>query len=242
MRCNHYKEVKLRDIQDDSIGILLKSRITLVNSRRLLKNTIRGHLKNYGIRLGTVSHKKFPKNVRSYYEQILKDAKQGIEALLKSYESLSEEIEKIEKSLKEICKHDKEAQLLMTAPGVGMIVSLTFKADIGDPTRFKKSESVGAYYGMTPRQYSSGETIRQGGISRCGAKEMRSLLTEAAVTLLTRSKSWSSLKVWGIKLMKNQGLKKAAMAVGRKLSVIMHRMLITGEPFKFNNAEVKTSA
>jgi transposase len=242
MRCNHYKEVNLRDSDDDSIGILLKSRATLVNTRRLLKNTVRGYLKNYGIRLGTVSHKQFPITVCSYYPKLLQEAIQGIEGLLQSYKTVSKEIEKMEESLKKICKQDKEAQLLMTVPGVGMIVALTFKADIGDPTRFKKSESVGAYYGMTPRQYSSGETVRMGGISRCGAKEVRTLLTEAAITLLTRSKSWSSLKVWGLKLMRKYGLKKAAMAVGRKLSVILHRILMTGESFKYGKAEAKVAA
>ena len=88
---------------------------------------------------------------------------------------------------------------------------------------------------MTPRQYSSGETIKMGRASKCGSKNMRTLLTEAATVMLTRSKVWSSLKAWGLKLMKKNGLKKAAMAVGRKLSVIMHRMLITGESFRFSN-------
>jgi transposase len=242
MRCNHYKEVGLRDEKDDSISILLKSRSTLVNNRRTLKNTIRGHLKHYGIRLGTVSHKNFAGVVRSYYPKMLKEATVGVEGLLKSYEYSSEEIAKMEKSLKELCKQDEEVQRLMTVPGVGMIVALTFKSDIGDPSRFEKSESVGAYYGMTPRQYSSGETVRQGGISRCGAKEVRTLLTEAAVTLLTRTKSWSSLKVWGLKLQRKYGLKKAAMAVGRKLGVILHRMLITGEAFRYGKVDAKVAA
>jgi transposase len=123
----------------------------------------------------------------------------------------------------------------MTIPGVGMVVAMTYKADIGDPTRFEKSESVGAYYGMTPRQYSSGETIKIGRASKCGSKNVRTLLTEAATVMLTRSKAWSSLKVWGLKIMKKHGLKKAAMAVGRKLAVIMHRMLTTGESFRFCN-------
>lgn len=242
MRCNHYKEVNLRENHDDSIGILLQSRSTLVKNRGLLKNTVRGYLKVYGIRLGTVSHKQFPITVRSYYPKLLSEAAQGIEGLLKSYETLSKEIEKMEAALKEISKQDEELQLLMTVPGVGMIVAMTFKADLGDPNRFKKSESVGAYYGMTPRQYSSGETVRLGGISRCGSKEVRTLLTEAAIVLLTRCKAWSSLKVWGLKLMKKHGFKKAAMAVGRKLAVIMHRMLMTGEAFQYTKLEAKRSA
>ncbi len=237
MRCNHYKATQVRNDTDEAITILLKSRATLVDSRRILKNTIRGHLKIYGIRLGTVSNKKFPETVRSSYSKLLPQAAKGLEGLVKSYETFCTEITAMEKFINEICKQDKDVQLLMTVPGVGKIAALTFKTDVGDPSRFKKSESVGAYYGMAPRQYSSGETVRQGGISKCGAKEVRTLLMESGITLLTRSKKWSSLKAWGIKLAKKHGVKKAAMAVGRKLSVILHRMLVTGEPFRYNHVK-----
>lgn len=237
MRCNHYKETQVRSDQDAAICILLSSRATLVESRGRLKNTIRGYLKSYGIRLGEVSHKKFPANVRAYYPEILDEAMQGMESLLKSYETLSDEIERIEVLLNKICKQDEVAQLLMTAQGIGMITALTFKADIGDSSRFQKSESVGAYYGMTPRLYSSGETIRQGRVSKCGARNVRTLLAEAGVVILTRCKSWSPLKAWGLKLMRKHGLKKAAMAVGRKLAVILHRMMVTGETFRYSNKE-----
>lgn len=242
MRCNHYREVSVRDIDNNSIGILLKSRATLVENRVTLKNAVRGYLKAYGLRLGDVSNKKFPEVVRKKYSDISQEAALGIEGLLKSYESMVKEIEKLEKTLNEICKEDEAIQRLMEIPSIGMITAMTYKADMGDPTRFEKSETVGAYYGMTPRQYSSGESTRQGGISRCGSKEMRYLLTEAGVVLLTRCKSWSSLKAWGLKLMKKKGLKKAALAVGRKLSVIMHRMLITGESFRFGKEETKEAA
>ena len=236
MRCNHYKETRIREDNDESISILLQSRTTLVGTRTTLKNTLRGYLKSYGIRLGTVSHKDFSSKVQSYFPQFLSEAIKGIEGLLNSYDTLCKEIDKLDKSLEKICKEDEDVQLLMTAPGVGKIVALTFKADIGDPARFKKSESVGAYYGMTPRQYSSGETVKMGGISRCGSKEIRFLLMESAVVLLTRCKSWSPLRAWGLKLMKKHGLKKASMAVGRKLAVILHRMLMTGESFKYSKA------
>lgn len=191
MRCNHYKEVHLRNIHQHSTAILLKSRAMLIQNRTALKNTVRGYLKAYGIRLGDVSHKKFPALVREHYPDVLAEASKGIEGLLKSFEAINKEIGILENELKEICKQDKEVQLLMTAPGVGMIVALTYKTDLGDPSRFKKSDSVGAYYGMTPRQYSSGENIKQGRISRCGSREVRTLLAEAAVVLLTRNQSWS---------------------------------------------------
>lgn len=241
MRCNHYKPANVRDMGSRSLGILLSSRSTLVASRRTLKNTIRGFLKAYGIRLGSVSNETFPKKFRELLN-IPQEAKFGLEGLMKSYEAIFDEIKKIEKFLNKICQQDKQAKNLMTIPGVGMIVAMTYKADIGDPARFKKSEAVGAYYGMTPRQYSSGDTVRLGGISKCGSKEVRTLLIEAAVTLITRSKAWNPLKAWGMKLCKKYGLKKAAVAVGRKLSIIMHRMLFTGESFRYKESEKVTAA
>lgn len=242
MRCNHYKEVHIQDNDHNATGLLLKSRSTLVENRLMLKNTVRGFLKTYGIRLGEVSNEKFGSTVQKAFVDIPPHAKLGIESLLKSYEATHEEIKKMDKNINKICKEDNEAQLLMTAPGVGMIVALTYKADIGDPKRFEKSRSVGAYYGMTPRQYSSGETVKLGRVSKCGAKDVRWMLTEAGIVLLTRCKIWSPLRAWGLKLMKKVGLKKAAMAVGRKLSVIMHHMLITGESFKFSKAAFQVAA
>jgi transposase len=210
MRTNHYKPVHLRNIHDHSTTILLKSRAMLIQNRTALKNTVRGYLKAYGIRLGDVSHKKFPALVRERYADVLPEASKGIEGLLKSFEAINKEILTLENELKEICKQDQDVQLFMTAPGVGMIVALSYKTDLGDPARFKKSASVGAYYGMTPRQYSSGEKVKQGRISRCGAREIRTLLAEAAVVLLTRTQSWSPLKAWGHKLMKKYGASYAA--------------------------------
>ena len=134
----------------------MSSRSTLVESRGRFKNTVRGLLKTYGICLGEVSNEKFSETVRASLSNVLSEAKCGIESLLKSYESMHEEIKKMEKVLNQLCKQDEDVKRLMTVPGVGMVVAMTYKTDMGDPTRFEKSESVGAYYGMTPRQYSSG--------------------------------------------------------------------------------------
>lgn len=242
MRCNHYKAVNIRSDEDDAKRIFLNSRETLVESRGLLKNTVRGFLKTYGIRLGEVSHETFAKTVQDSWATILPEARIGIGSLLKSYEAMHEEIKKLDMALNQLCKQDEDVKRLMTIPGVGMVVALTYKSDMGEATRFKKSETVGAYYGMTPRQYSSGETVKLGRVSRCGSKTVRKLLTEAGIVLLTRTKAWSSLKVWGLKIQKKHGFKKAAVAVGRKLAVIMHRMLVTGESFRFSNKAVETTA
>jgi hypothetical protein len=114
----------------------------------------------------------------------------------------------------------------MTAPGVGPITALCFLATIDDPTRFRKSRSVGAYVGLTTRRYASGEIDWTGRISKCGNKMLRSYLYEAANVLLTRVAKWSVLKAWGVRLARRSGLPKAEVALARKLAVISHRMWI----------------
>jgi len=240
IRCNHYKEVNLRDISDVSTEILLQSRSTLVGTRTKFKNKIRGYLKTFGIRLGDVGNKSFTRTVHTFYVEMPLTARLAIDSLLTLFEETSREIDRLDQELNKLCKDDALVGLLTTAPGVGKIVALSFKSSIGDPGRFKNSASVGAYYGMSPRQYSSGETVRQGRISKCGDSYVRHLLVEAATVLLTRTKKWSSLKAWGLRLMKKSGLRRAAVAVGRKLAVTMHAMLLTGEEFRFSKAETLT--
>src|SRR5438045_9713483 len=116
----------------------------------------------------------------------------------------------------------------MTVPGVGPITALCFKATIDDPTRFKRSRSVGAYVGLTSRRHSSGEVDWTGRISKCGDAMLRTYLFEAANVLLTRVPKWSALKAWGIRLAKRNGLRKAKGAVARKVGGILHRMAIHG--------------
>jgi len=122
---------------------------------------------------------------------------------------------------------------LTTIPGIGLVTAQTFKVHLGNPKRFKTSRSVRAYFGMTPTQYSSGEAHKQGRVSKCGSSEVRSLLNEAAFSILYSAKSWSRIKAWGQKIKKKKGHKKATMAIGCKLSTIMHRMLITRKPFEY---------
>ena len=122
--------------------------------------------------------------------------------------------------------------------GPGPITALCFKATIDDPTRFKRSRSVGAYVGLTTRRYASGEIDWSGRISKCGDAMLRSYLFEAANVLLTRVVKWSTLKAWGVRLAKRNGLRKAKVAVARKLAVILHRMWIEGTEFKWSSKEV----
>lgn len=222
-------------------GAVLSMRRCLVDHRTDIKNHVRGILKTYGIRLGSIGPTKFSEAVKRHTQGLNQLVYQTIEKMLELFDMLIKQISLLDQELLKIANQDKDVRLLMTAQGVGPITALTYKTEIFDPTRFPNSRTVGAYLGMTPTQYSSGETSKQGRISKCGSRELRSLLTEAGVVILTRSQKWSKLKAWGLKLMRKKGIKKASLAVGRKLATIMHRMLLEQKEFVWGEAPVKTA-
>ena len=136
-----------------------------------------------------------------------------------------------EKRVREIARSDRQVQLLMSTPGVGAIVGLTYVSAIDDPARFKSSKSVGAHFGLTPTKYQSGETDVTGRISKLGDGSVRTALYEAANVILTRPIKGGGLKSWAMKLAKRAGMKKAKVALARKLAVILHRMLADASKF-----------
>ena len=233
LRSGMYTRVHCKPEESINRAILLTARRTLIDEQTHLKNTVRGLLKGYGIRLGSISAKKFAAVVMKQIENCQEIVSLSVKCLLDAFDKLVEETGKIDKKMLELACQDKEVRCFMTIPGVGPVTALTYKAEIFDATRFKESRSVGAYLGMTPTQYASGETQKQGKISKCGSKELRFLLVEAGIVILTRSKKWSKLKAWGLKIMRKKGLKKAAVAVGRKLAVIMHRMMVEEKEFVY---------
>lgn len=231
LRGGMYTQVHCKPEESINRAILLTARRALIEQQIHLKNTVRGLLKGYGIRLGAISAKKFSTAVMKQIDSCQEVVILSIKCLLEAFDKLVEETGKIDQKMLEIASQDREVHRLMTVPGIGPVTALTYKAEIFDANRFKESRSVGAYLGMTPTQYASGETKKQGKTSKCGSKELRFLLVEAGVVILTRSKKWSKLKAWGLKIMRKKGLKKAAVAVGRKLAVIMHRIMLEEKDF-----------
>jgi hypothetical protein len=139
----------------------------------------------------------------------------------------------VDKRVRDVVRNDPVCRRLMTTPGVGPVVALTYRAAVDEPERFSSSKSVGASFGLTPRRYQSGETDRVGAISRAGDASVRVALFEAAHVMLTRSAKWSSLKAWAVKLAQRRGLKRAKVALARKLAVILHRMWLDQKDFQF---------
>lgn len=231
MRCKMYREVSAKSSSSIEIGTLMGSRRLIVEQKVQITNAVRGFLKTYGIRLGSCGDASFVQKVREKLSDKHQIAWEGLNGLLNCFEKICEELKNLTKKVEDLAREDEDAKRFMTIPGVGAITALAYKIEVDDPTRFRNSRTVGAYLGMTPKQYSSGETKKQGRVSKCGSSEVRTLLSEAAVVMLTRSKRWSKLKAWGLKLHRKHGFKKATMAVGRKLSVIMHKMWVNKTDF-----------
>lgn len=242
VKAGMYTEVHLKSDEQVELGTLITSRRELIGTRTKLKNNIRGSLKGYGIRLKTTARITFPKIVQNAISSLSEESQFAIKVLLDSYIAIDVQVKLLDDRLKEIAKTDEDVKLLMTIPGVGPITALSFKAMIGNPKRFENVRDVGAYVGMVSKMYASGEINKLGGISKRGNAYMRSLLYEAAIVMLTRTTLWCKPKAWAMKLQRKKGTKKAAVALGRKLSVIMLKMLITRKPFELGDIKKKEKA
>jgi transposase len=241
-RTGWYKAVHVKSDECQSVRTLVAGRKQLVTVRLYIENHIRGILKAFGIKLGAVTSAEFSAKVKATISREDNLVKDTMIALLKARDGLVAQEKVLDRQCTTITRQDAVCKRLMTVPGIGVITALAFKAEIDDPTRFRKSRDVGVHIGLTPRKYASGEVDRSGGISKCGNGALRSLLFEASVTMLTRSKKWSRLKSWGVKLAQRNGFKAAATAVARKLAMIMHRMWVDETNFAYGDAPAAQAA
>jgi transposase len=225
--------VRVKSLDSHATKALLASRALLVKVKRDLENQIRGLLKNLGLVIGRA---KF--NVFAIRAEELIDGHPELTAavapLLMARKTIEQQIADLDRKLHKLARQDAQVRKFMTVPGVGPITALCFKATIDDPTRFKRSRSVNAYVGLTTRRHASGEVDWSGRISKCGDAMLRMYLFEAANVLLTRVPKWSALKAWGMRLTKRCGLRKAKVAVARKLAIILHRMWVDETEFNWS--------
>ena len=150
---------------------------------------------------------------------------------LEAWRSLRSRAVELDRQLIASARQNEASALLMSIPGVGAVTASSYVAAVEDPANFRSSRSVGAWLGLTTRRYQSGEVDYGGHISCRGDVHLRALLYEAATTILTRVVANSTLCAWGLKLREKLGFKRATVAVARKLAVIMHSMLKSGQPF-----------
>jgi transposase len=236
MQTGWFKEVRVKDLDCHVVKALLTSRALLVKIKRDLENQIRGLLKNLGRVIGRAKFNGFAARAAELIEDRPKLVA-VVTPLLKAREAIEKQIDDLDRKVLKLARHDAQIRRFMTVPGIGPITALCFKATIDDPARFKRSRSVGAYIGLTSRRHASGEIDWSGRISKCGDAMLRSYLFEAAGVLLTRVPKWSALKAWGMRLAKRNGLRKAKVAVARKLAVVLHRMWVDRTEFTWSNRE-----
>jgi len=236
MQAGWYKEVQVKSLPCHEVRAVLNSRAQLVKIKCDLENQIRGLLKNLGLVIGKAGGKVFHRRAEELVgeHRLLQEA---VRPLLAVREFVRREIASLTRKLLALARDNDESRRLMTVPGIGPINALAFCAAIDEPSRFQRSRSVGAYFGLTPRRHASGEVDWTGRISKCGDAMVRTYLFEAAGVLLTRVPHWCRLKAWGLRLAKRIGFKKARVAVARKLAVILHRMWRDGTDFIWSTKE-----
>ena len=237
MRAGLFRPVHVKTIRSQKLRMLLTHRKLLQSKAIAIENDLRGTLRNFGLKVGMVGTVKFEGRIKELVADI-PDLAGMVEPLLIVRRVLREQIAVLHRRLLAIVKDDAVCRRLMTIPGVGPVVALTYRATVDVPARFRNSKAVGAVFGLTPAKYQSGESDRTGAISKCGDGMMRVMLYEAAQILLVRTAKWSWLKAWAMQIARRRGMKKAIVALARRLAVIMHRIWVDGTEFSWSKNTV----
>ena len=230
-RTGFFKPVHVKSLPAHAVRALIMARKKLVGQRVTLENQIRGLAVVFGARL--------PRGLSpAFVEQVLRmsDAIDGLSGamrgLVAARDAVLGAIAAIDADMKRLVRASDACRRLMTIPGVGKLTELAFTAAIDDPSRFRRSRDIGAYLGLVPRRYQSGEVDYVGGISKVGDRRVRTLLYEAANVMLTRYKGELKLKDWALAIARRSTMRKARIALARRLAIIMHAMLRDGTTFQ----------
>jgi transposase len=226
MRAGLYRPVHVKTLRSQKLRMLLTHRKLLQSKSIAIENDLRGTLRNFGLKA------RIKELVESH-----PDLAALVDPLLIVRRVLRQQLAVLHRRLLAIVRDDEICRRLMTVPGVGPVVALTFRATVDVPARFHNSKAVGAVLGLTPCKHQCGESERTGAISKCGDEMMRVILYEAAQILLVRSTRWSWLKAWAMQIARRRGMKKAIVALARRLAVIMHRIWVDGTEFSWSRQE-----
>jgi transposase len=232
MRLGWFRPVHCKSLPAQEMRALLTARKLIQAKLFDVEMSLRGILRGFGLKVGPTTPKRFAGRIK---ELVAGQATLEVvaAALLAVHEVLRREFAGLEKRVRLAARDDARVRLLMSAPGVGAIVALTYVSAVDDPSRFKSSKAVGAHFGLSPKKYQSGETDITGRISKIGDGSVRTALYEAAHVILTRPVKGLGLKSWAMRLAKRAGMKKAKVALARRLAVILHRMWVDGTRFAF---------
>jgi transposase len=232
LRMGWFRPVHCKSPPAQEVRALLVGRKLLQGKLLDVELSIRGILRGFGLKMGEVSKGRFVARVRELIEgQPMLE--RVIEPMLRAREALRTEYQVLHRAVLAIVREDAICRRLMGVPGVGALVAITFTSAVDDPARFRRSRTVGAHFGLTPKKYQSGETDVTGGISKVGDAMVRTALYEAANVMLTRTGKFSSLKRWALEVAQRRGMRRAKVALARKLAVVLHRLWVDGSEFRF---------
>jgi transposase len=232
LRMGWYRPVHAKSVGSQEVRALLVGRKLLQAKLLDVELSIRGILRGFGLKVGEVSRGRFEARSRELAEghTMLETV---IGGMLQARAALWNEFTRLHREMLKIARTDRVCQRLMGAPGVGALVAITYRSAIDDPGRFGKSRTMVAYFGLTPRKYQSGETDIDGGVSRVGDAMVRTALFEAAHIMLTRATRFSALKRRALGVAKRRGMKRAKVALARKIAVVLHRMWVDATEFRW---------
>jgi transposase len=232
LRMGWFRPVHCKSPAAQEVRALLVGRKLLQAKLRDVELSIRGILRGFGLKVGEVSKGQFAARVKELVagHEMLETV---IGAMLQVRDGLQIEFMRLHRRMLAIVRGDAVCRRLMTAPGVGALVAVTFKTAVDDPERFRTAKAVGAHFGLTPKRYQSGETDVSGGISKVGDAMVRTALYEAANAMLTRTVRISALKRWALEVARRRGMKRAKVALARKLAGVLHRMWANGTDFRW---------
>lgn len=231
-----HQPVHIKSIEAHRIRSLMCARDKLMASRVGIENSIRSLCVNFGIKVGSKAGKAFDAAVQDAFA--IDELKLSVGALIEARREIQTQIAVLTKRIGEIAKENCVTRRLMEIPGVGPMTAVCFMATLDEPERFKKARDVGAFLGLVPKRHQSGTVDYSSGITKRGDSRLKRLLYEAANSILVRSKTDSSLKRWASQLASRKGLKKARIALARKLCIVMQAMAMDGtffEPFPSHN-------
>ena len=235
-RTGWFTRVHIRSEASEQVRVLIGTRERLVRMRKDLEGYVRGVLKTFGIRMDPILRSRLRNNFRDQLTQAGEnDPAIGLMAEMFNpiHRALCAAAEAMNDELQKIARGSELARRLMTVPGVGPVVALSYIATLDDASRFRRATDVGAFLGLTPRRHQSGDTDWSGRITKCGDRDLRRLLYSAAATLITQVRRFSPLRSWAVRLSGRKGFKLAAVATARKLAVIMHRIWRDGTTFQW---------
>jgi transposase len=231
MRLGWFRPVHCKSMGAQETRAVLTARKLVQSKLHDVEMSLRGILRGFGLKVGKTTASGFAGRIKELVAGH-PDLEAMAAALLSVRAVLRREFNGFEKRVRMMARADAKAKLLMSTPAVGPIVALTYASAIDDPARFKSSKQAGSHFGLTPKKYQSGETDRTGRISKIGDAAVRQALYLAAHVMLTKPvKGCSELKSWAMRIAKRAGMRKAKVALARKLAVILHRMLADGQPF-----------